>query len=69
MGQRRLRDPVEIVSDIGALAYDLQHHGDEEIAQAVEVLRRVNGPMFDWLVVTLALGKTSHSTPEGSPGA
>jgi hypothetical protein len=47
---RKLRPAVELVSDIGSLAFDLQHHSEEEIAEAVAVLRYVNPQMFDWLV-------------------
>lgn len=53
---RRLKGAVELVSDIGSKAFDLQHHSDEEIARAVRFLREVNGPMFDWLVSVLASG-------------
>jgi hypothetical protein len=42
------------VSDIGSKGFDLQHHSDAEIAEAVRLLRDVNGPMFDWLVRVLA---------------
>lgn len=51
---RRLRDAAELVSDIGSLGFDLQHHSDEEIAEAVAFLRKVNPEMFDWLVKILA---------------
>lgn len=50
---RRLRSAIEIVSDIGALGFDLQHHTEEQIAEAVKVLRTVNPEMFDWLVKSL----------------
>lgn len=50
---RRLKCAIELVSDIGSKAFDLQHHSDEEIAEAVKLLRDVNGPMFDWLVKAL----------------
>lgn len=51
---RRLRPAAEIVSDIGSLGFDLQHHSDTEIAAAVAFLRRqVNPEMFDWLVKVL----------------
>lgn len=50
---RRLKSAVELVSDIGSKAFDLQHHSDEEIREAVRMLRHVNGPMFDWLVLAL----------------
>lgn len=51
---RKLRPAVEIVSDIGALGFDLQHHTDGQIAEAVTVLRTVNPEMFDWLSRILA---------------
>lgn len=54
---RRLRPAVEIVSDIGSLGFDLQHYSDEQIAEAVKVLRTVNTEMFDWLCKVLAAGK------------
>jgi hypothetical protein len=50
---RKLRSAIELVSDIGALGFDLQHHSDSDIAKAVQVLREVNGPMFTWLVKVL----------------
>lgn len=51
--KRRLRSAVELVSDIGSKAFELQHHSDRDIAEAVKVLRSVNGPMFKWLVEAL----------------
>lgn len=51
---RRLRDAVTLVSAIGSLGFDLQHHSDEQIAEAVAFLRKVNPEMFDWLVRVLA---------------
>ena len=47
---------VEIVSDIGQKAYQLQFHGDKEIEDAVAFLRKVNPEpgIFDWLVKILA---------------
>lgn len=60
--RRKLRPAVELVSSIGELAFDLQHHSDEEIAEAVAVLRVVNPQMFDWLVEKLAVAAT------GEPG-
>lgn len=51
---RRLKSAVELVSDIGAKAFDLQQHSELEIAKAVAFLREVNGPMFDWLIQRLA---------------
>ena len=53
MSRRRLRSALEIVSDIGALGFDLRHHSDEHIAAAVKLLRTVNPQMFDWLVRVL----------------
>lgn len=50
---RKLRSAIELVSDIGAKAFDLQHHNESDIREAIAVLRSVNGPMFDWLVRTL----------------
>lgn len=50
---RRLRSAVELVSSIGCIGFDLQHHSPKEIADAVKVLRVVNPEMFDWLVEIL----------------
>jgi len=50
---RKLRPALNIVSDIGALGFDLQHHTDAEIADAVTLLRTVNPEMFDWIVKVL----------------
>ena len=50
---RRLKSAVELVSDIGAKAFDLQHHRERDILEAVAILREVNGPMFDWLTCML----------------
>jgi hypothetical protein len=49
MSRRKLRPAVELVSDIGSLGFDLQHHGEEQIREAVKLLRTVNPEMFDWL--------------------
>lgn len=51
---RKLRPAVAIVSDIGSLGFDLQHHSDEQIAAAVALLRTVNPELFSWLVRALA---------------
>lgn len=51
---RRLKPAVELVSDIGAKAFDLQHHSDADIREAVKFLRTVNPEMFDWLVRILS---------------
>ena len=48
--KRRLRPALEIVSAIGSLGFDLQHHAEPDISEAVRVLRTVNPEMFDWLV-------------------
>src|SRR5712691_7980 len=56
---QRLRPALDLVSDIGKLGFDLQHHSDEDIAAAVALLRSVNDPLFAWLVETL--GTTSPS--------
>jgi hypothetical protein len=54
MSKRKLRSALEIVSDIGALGFDLQHHDDVTIAAAVDLLRTVNPGMFDYLAQVLA---------------
>lgn len=64
MGSRppgpRLRPAMELVNKIGELAFDLQHHRDDEIAQALAFMRECgNGPMFAWLV-----GKLSETAEE-----
>lgn len=46
---RKLRPAIELVSSIGSLGYDLQHHQDAAIEEAVVLLRTVNPQMFDWL--------------------
>ena len=53
MTKRRLKTAIELVSDIGSVGFDLQHHSERDIAAAVAVLREVNGPMFDWLLRVL----------------
>lgn len=53
MTKRMRRPAVEVVSDIGALAHDLQCYYDEEIVEAVKVCRTVNPEMFAWLVRVL----------------
>ena len=50
----KLRPVVKLVSDIGALGFDLQHHDDANIVEAVRILRTVNPEMFDWLSRILA---------------
>lgn len=50
---RKLRPALNIVSDIGCLGFDLQHHSDEQIAAAVALLREVNPELFSWLVQAL----------------
>jgi len=49
MSRRKLRPALELVSDIGSLGFDLQHHSDEQIREAVKLLRTVNPEMFNWL--------------------
>lgn len=52
---RKPRPALDIVSDIGSKAFDLQHHSERDIALAVRLLRTVNAPMFDWLVRVLSV--------------
>ena len=54
MSVRHLRPAVDIVSDIGALAHDLQCHRDTDIVDAVRCCRTVNPEMFAWLVAVLS---------------
>ncbi len=56
MSKRKLRPAIEIVSAIGSLGFDLQHHAEPDISEAVRVLRTVNPEMFDWLVRNLQPG-------------
>lgn len=58
MGKRKLRPALDLVSDIGCLGFDLQHHSERDIALAVELLRKSNPDMFDWLVRVLAAPAT-----------
>lgn len=51
---RKLRPALDLVSDIGKLGFDLQHHSDEQIAEAVTMLRTVNPEMFDFISRQLA---------------
>lgn len=67
MSARRLRLALDIVSDIGSLGFDLQHHSDEQIAEAVRILRTVNPEMFDWIVKQLAV-QASSPTPDEQEG-
>jgi len=66
MSRRRLRPALELVSDIGCLGFDLQHHSDVQIAEAVKLLRLSNPQMFDWLVKVLAAG-ASPAPKEPNP--
>ena len=50
---RKPRPALNLVSQIGQLGFELQHHSDEEIAEAVTLLRRVNPKLFVWLVKAL----------------
>lgn len=47
------RNALDIVSDIGVIAFDLQRHTTEEIKDAVALLRTANPQLFDWLIVAL----------------
>lgn len=58
---RKLRPALELVSAIGSLGFDLQHHAEKDIAEAVAVLRKVNPEMFDWIVRQLAAPASSPS--------
>lgn len=50
---RKLRPALEIVSDIGSLGFDLQHHDPVQIAAAVALIRTVNPEMIEWLARVL----------------
>lgn len=63
---RRFKSPVELVSDIGCKAYDLQHHDERDIAEAVALVRQVNAPMFDWLVQVLSVTAGGSQQPSCS---
>ena len=60
--RRKLRPAIEIVSDIGSLGFDLQHHSDAQIVEAVKLLRTVNPELFAWLVQVLG---SKRSEPAG----
>ncbi len=63
MPRRRLRNALELVSDIGALGFDLQHHHEDAIREAVKVLYTVNPEMFRWL--SRVLREPEPSEPVG----
>jgi hypothetical protein len=64
---RRLRSAVELVSDIGSLGFDLQHHSEAQIAEAVRLLRTVNPQLFDWLVRVLTESAADPAVPAEPP--
>ena len=67
---RRQKSALEIVSDIGSKAFDLQHHSERDIIEAVVILRQVNAPMFDWLTQMLIRGtiiEIAKQSPSPSP--
>lgn len=66
---RKLRDALEIVSDIGSLGFDLQYHDDIQIRHAVAVLRAVNPELFNWLVQALGVdgGSVGDAREESKP--
>lgn len=54
---RKQRMAIELLSDIGSKAYDLQVYTDPEIQAALAVMRSVNAPLFDWLTQLLVDAK------------
>jgi hypothetical protein len=44
---------IEIISDIGCLGFDLQHHSEQQIADALAFMRLSNPQMFYWIVKAL----------------
>ncbi len=54
---RSRKSALELLSDIGSKAYDLQAFTDLEIQAALAVLRSVNRPLFDWLTALLVAGQ------------
>lgn len=62
MTPRKPRPAAEIISAIGSLGFELQHHSEPAIQDAVRFLRTVNPEMFDWLVRVLAKPE-SRGTP------
>ena len=54
MSRRKLRPAIEILSDIGSLGFDLQHHDDLVIADAMEFMRKANPEMFAWIAKVIA---------------
>ncbi len=63
---RKLRPALDLVSGIGSLGFDLQHHSETDIAEAVRVLRTVNPEIFDWLAAKLATAN-DWPLPPSSP--
>lgn len=59
---RRVKQALELISDIGSKAHDLQGYGPIEIARAMQYMRDCgNGPMFEWLAAVLAPPPTGAS--------
>lgn len=50
---RRRKLAIELLSDIGVAAHDLQTYSDPDIADALAFMRQANGPLFDWLLKAL----------------
>jgi hypothetical protein len=62
---RRLRPALEILSDIGSLGFDLQHHDDATIKRDFEYLKQVNPEMFAWLARVM-VGQPERVTEESA---
>lgn len=61
MAKRKLRPALEILSDIGCLGFDLQHHSDEAIEDAMKFMRISNPEMFAYLSRVLAAPKADDA--------
>lgn len=59
---RKPRMAIELLSDIGSKAYDLQVYTEPEIQAALAVMRRVNAPLFDWLTQLLVAAQERGTT-------
>lgn len=62
MRNPKRRPALDIVSAIGSLGFELQHHSDAAIVDAVALLRTVNPDLFTWLVHAL----TGKSEPDSN---
>lgn len=64
MTTRRVRDPIEVASDLGAKAHDLYQFGDSRARLALREVAKVNPDILAWLRDRL-LDITQHPEREG----